>query len=247
MATEAEIRSAYNQYLKRDPDPSDIERFANTSGWNLKQYIMGQIAYNDSNEYKDRAATLEEYALQIFGHELGLQYLDNLIRSGVSDTVILYHWRQSPEYRSMFTGKPEFMSESQYRTAREKAVTDQFDTQAAFQEYAGKTLTFDELNKIYYGGPWSEAIRRQYAQVQGMKASREATRGKLQTAAVKETPLGPVQPALGNYLQAATATSPLQSVPDSQRWRSYADYVQGISNPGWRPRSRSLTPLAPVV
>ncbi|HQT92802.1 MAG TPA: hypothetical protein PL001_12335, partial [Candidatus Kryptobacter bacterium] len=141
-------------------------------------------------------------------------------------------------YQQMYEGKPGYMTEDQYRTARDQRVLNEAGVQDAFSTYAGRQLSADELNKIFYGGQGSDNIRREYARVKSMKDSADAMRGNLFSTTVKATPMGPTQPLLagrdinaGDYRDVFPhlANSPIVSgesnpVPKDNQFDAYDKY-----------------------
>jgi len=209
--------------------------------------------FNNSSYYQglfERYFAIQSMAQNLFGHELTAEQVAEFARNKISDDQILYHWRQTDEYKQIFAEKPAYMTEADFRQVLNKIQTEGAATKEAFQNYGGRAISDQELRQIYAGGPGTDTIRQEYTQVMGMKASADAARGKLSGSPVKDTYLGPTQPLLGIGINAGASTGQptsfdftapsytqvtpsLTSAPPTEKWLTYSDYQQGRVNPNY--------------
>lgn len=234
----APIRSIWHKYFGRWPTDAEIQPAIQlfTSGadnyaiedW-AKRQVSPAIDTPMFNEYK---ATMESLMDQTLGYRLPTQTIYNWWLSGVTETQAVHAIRNSQAYKDMFHGKPAWMTESQYRGLREKQDLESGGLKRDWQAFYGRELTNDELDKIFYGGPGSETVRGEYARLQGIRTSRAAMRGKLQTADVKLTGLGPTQPLMAEGIQAGLGGS-TSGASSNEKWLSYSDYLEGKVNPSY--------------
>lgn len=218
------IRDLFDKMARRAPTPEEEARFTDTSEYYIRSYIRSLPEYNTSNEYQDRWAQIVEMHKKVFGYDPDARFVDHIIRHEMTDSQVLAGMRNTDKYKAMFAGKPEWMDESQYRKLYDEKVMKQEGVTNAFSTYAGRQLSEDELNKIFYGGPGSEAVRREYARVQSLQASREALRGQRLNTAVKVGPTGPVQQLMAGRDAAAPDTGGDTAPPaTSGSWLKYED------------------------
>jgi len=207
-----------------------VAELSQTSDYYMQTYLKSLPEYANSLEYKEKMADFQDLHQRIFGYQSpDIAGLDSFIRYNLSQSQVLAGWRKLPEYSAMFAGKPGYMSEDQYRTAYNDMLTGQEGVRKAFGLYsARKDLTQDDINKIFFGGPGSDEIRREYARVKAVKDSTDAVRGNLASTTVKATPLGPTTPMLAGY-EVSSPTEPYVVPKDQQQnpdnsWGFYNRY-----------------------
>lgn|SRR3990172_752176 len=213
--------------LERQPTANELAMFAESSNFAVREYAKGLTEYANSHEYKTRYAEIQDSARGIFGYELDPGVVNGWIRADITDSELIYNWRNTPEYTRRFAGKPAWMSEKEYLGIYDKYAAEKDITKSDFGTYGGKLITEDDLRKIYYGGPGSEEIRKQYVEIQGRKAARESVSGKLINTTVTQTPFGPTQQLMRGISSAAGQGG---SLPPTERFASYQDYKAGAEN-----------------
>lgn len=260
MAEEQNIKDIFDRIIHRLPTPGELAQFLDSSNYAVERSVRFLPEYNLSMEYRERASRIRELGAQIFGALYGeggteatWDQISQWVRAGVTDTEILYNWRQGAAYKGMYAGKPATMSEAEYRKTRETRVVEEQGVREAFSTLAGKNLTDDDLNKIFYGGPGSDDIRKEYTRVKGLAVSYQAQQKRGAATQVQATPFGPVQPLMRGIQTlpgqsewtGGPVTQQEQSTPNA-RWLSYADYVAGKENPQWKAGgSGFVSPPAP--
>lgn len=237
------IRDLFDKMARRAPTPDEEARFTGTSEYHIRAYIRSLPEFNTSNEYQDRWAQIVEMHRKVFGYDPDARFVDHIIRHEMTDSQVLFGMRNTDKYKAMFAGKPEWMDESQYRRLYDDKVSKQDSVRNAFSTYAGKNISEDELNKIFFGGPGSEAVRREYARVQSLQASTDALRGQRVNTAVKIGPTGPVQQLMaGREANAPSTGSMISQAPVTQdSWLNYEDIRNRVNDlTGYKPIDRAI-------
>jgi len=238
MATDIEIKAAYEELLGREPTPAEISRWAYASNFAMEQWIKAQPEYANSIDYRTRYAQIAATARSFWGMDLQPQNIDHYVRSGATDEMILEAWRGTEQYKRQFWGKPDYMTETEYYKLKDKQALKGDEIQDIFNTYANwsGSIGEPEVTKIILGGPGTEKLRAAYAQALKNKASADALRGHSFGGKVKETPLGPVQPTMRGMRVHDTAQLPAQPQPGTTASlstdvfnQSYQDFKEGVA------------------